>query len=150
VIDRHAHMFKWKGLALEPGTFLKNSWQHRSILAVLNVKTGLEAGFATDRDMMSVGTMYSDTDVRRAVNEGLNPGLRLQVATIALIGTGSGEGYGSVTFSPEVTAPMRARAVDSPWEGRKAVRGTSSTAPISSRCSLTDPTAARVFSPMAG
>jgi imidazolonepropionase-like amidohydrolase len=122
LIDGHAHMFKWKGLGLNPRTFLENSWQYRTILAVVNVKTDLEAGFTTERDMMSVGTMYSDTDVRRAVNEGVVPGPRLQVATIALIGTGWGEGYGRVTFSPEVTAPMGARSVDSPWEGRKAVR----------------------------
>jgi imidazolonepropionase-like amidohydrolase len=117
LIDGHAHMFKAQALGLSPKMFLENSWQYRTILAVVNVKTDLEAGFTTERDMMSVGAMYSDTDVRRAINEGLIPGPRLQVATVALIGTGWGEGYGPVRFSP-----MGARAVDSPWEGRKAVR----------------------------
>ena len=122
LIDGHAHMFKSKALGLNPMLYLQNSWQYRTILAVVNVKTDLEAGFTTERDMMSVGAMYSDADVRRAVNEGVIPGPRLQVATVALIGTSWAEGYGTVRFSPEVTAPLGARAIDSPWEGRKAVR----------------------------
>ncbi len=122
LIDGHAHMFKAQALGLSPKLFLENSSQYRTIWAVVNVKTDLEAGFTTERDMMSVGAMYSDTDVRRAINEGVIPGPRLQVATVALIGSGWGEGYGAVRFSPEVTAPMGARAIDSPWEGRKAVR----------------------------
>jgi imidazolonepropionase-like amidohydrolase len=122
LIDGHAHMFKSQSLGLSPRLFLENSSQYRTILAVLNVKTDLQAGFTTERDMMSVGAMYSDTDVRRAINEGVIPGPRLQVATVALIGSGWGEGYGATRFSPEVVAPMGARAIDSPWEGRKAVR----------------------------
>jgi len=122
LIDGHAHMFKSQSLGLSPRLFLENSSQYRTILAVVNVKTDLQAGFTTERDMMSVGAMYSDTDVRRAINEGVVPGPRLQVATVALIGSGWGEGYGATRFSPEVVAPMGARAIDSPWEGRKAVR----------------------------
>jgi imidazolonepropionase-like amidohydrolase len=123
MIDGHAHMFKWQALGLDPMLYLKNSWQYRTILAVVNVKTDLEAGITTARDMMTVGAQYSDVDVKRAINEGVIPGPRELVATVALIGTGWGEGYGpNDHFSPEVTAPMGARAIDSPWEGRKAVR----------------------------
>lgn len=122
MIDGHAHMFKYRGHGANYQTFLRDSWQYRTILATVNVKTDLEAGFTTGRDMMSVGTMYSDTDVRRAVNEGIIPGPRLQVATIALTGTSWGEGYPASGLSPEVAAPLGLRTVDSPWEGRKAVR----------------------------
>lgn len=122
MIDGHAHMFKYPGHAANYLTYIRDSWQYRTILATVNVRTDLEAGFTTDRDMMSVGAMYSDTDVRRAVNEGIIPGPRLQVATIALTGTNWGEGYPPAGVSPEVTVPLGLRNVDSPWEGRKAVR----------------------------
>ena len=122
MVDGHAHMFKFKGHEANWLTYLRDSWQYRTILATVNVKTDLEAGFTTDRDMMSVGAMYSDTDVRRAVNEGIIPGPRLQVATIALTGTSWGEGYPPGGVSPEVNAPLGLRTIDSPWEGRKAVR----------------------------
>src|SRR4029077_4493181 len=78
MIDGHAHMFKWQALGLNPMLYLKNSWQYRTILAVVNVKTDVEAGFTTERDMMTVGAQYSDVDVKRAINEGVIPGPRLQ------------------------------------------------------------------------
>jgi imidazolonepropionase-like amidohydrolase len=120
LIDGHAHMFKWAGLPFDEQTLLQNSWQYRTILAVLNVKTDLEAGFTTQRDMMSMGTMYSDTDVRRAINEGVIPGPRLQVATIPLMGTAWLPT--PRLFSPYLTLPQDAVLVDSPSAGRKAVR----------------------------
>ena len=122
LIDAHAHMLKSKRIGLTAENFLKYSWQYRTILATVNVKTDLEAGFTTERDCMSAGARYSDTDVRRAVNEGIIPGPRLQVATVALMGTSWGEGYSKGGASPEVIAPLGLRLVDSPWEGRKAVR----------------------------
>lgn len=128
LIDGHAHLFKTSklggGSAFTVQMLLTDSWQYRTIVAVLNARKNLEAGFTTMRDCGTVGAMYSDTDLRRAINEGLVPGPRLQVATIPLIGTTwlpPSRGP-QRSFSPEVTVPMGARAVDSPWEGRKAVR----------------------------
>jgi imidazolonepropionase-like amidohydrolase len=122
LIDGHGHVFKSKELDLTYETFLKYSWQYRTIFAVVNAKKDLEAGFTTARDLMSAGAMYSDVDLRRAIDEGIVPGPRLQVATVGLIGTSWGEGYEEGGLSPEVTAPLGVRAIDSPWEGRKAVR----------------------------
>jgi imidazolonepropionase-like amidohydrolase len=128
LIDGHAHLFKSNklggGSAFTVQMLLTDSWQYRTIVAVVNARKNLEAGFTTMRDCGTVGAMYSDTDLRRAINEGLVPGPRLQVATIPLIGTTwlpPSRGP-QRSFSPEVTVPSGARAVDSPWEGRKAVR----------------------------
>jgi imidazolonepropionase-like amidohydrolase len=98
---------------------LKQSWQYRTILATLNVKRDLEAGFTALRDVETEGAMYSDVDVRNAINQGLIPGPRLKVATRGISTTG---GYGLEGYSPEVTVPIGVQTIDSPSEGRKAVR----------------------------
>jgi len=98
---------------------LKQSWQYRTILATLNVKRDLLAGFTAMRDVESEGSMYSDVDVRNAINQGLIPGPRLQVSTRGISSTG---GYGLQGYSPEVTVPIGVQTVDGPVEARKAVR----------------------------
>jgi imidazolonepropionase-like amidohydrolase len=98
---------------------LKQSWQYRTILATLNVKRDLEAGFTAMRDVETEGAMYSDVDVRNAINQGLIPGPRLKVATRGISTTG---GYGLEGYSPEVTVPIGVQIVDGPAEARKAVR----------------------------
>jgi imidazolonepropionase-like amidohydrolase len=98
---------------------LKQSWQYRTILATLNVKKDLEAGFTAMRDVETEGAMYSDVDVRNAINGGLIPGPRLKVATRGISTTG---GYGLEGYSPEVTVPIGVQIIDGPWEARKAVR----------------------------
>src|ERR1700677_5148818 len=98
---------------------LKQSWQYRTILATLNVKRDLEAGFTAMRDVETEGAMYSDVDVRNAINQGLIPGPRLKVATRGISTTG---GYGLEGYSPEVTVPVGVQIIDSPFEARKAVR----------------------------
>ena len=98
---------------------LKQSWQYRTILATLNVKRDLEAGFTSMRDVETEGAMYSDVDVRNAINQGLIPGPRLKVATRGISTTG---GYGLEGYSPEVNVPIGVQTIDSPAEGRKAVR----------------------------
>jgi imidazolonepropionase-like amidohydrolase len=98
---------------------LKQSWQYRTILATLNVKKDLEAGFTAMRDVETEGSMYSDVDVRNAINQGLIPGPRLKVATRGISSTG---GYGLEGYSPEVDVPRGVQIVDGPVEARKAVR----------------------------
>jgi imidazolonepropionase-like amidohydrolase len=98
---------------------LKQSWQYRTILATLNVKRDLEAGFTAMRDVETEGSMYSDVDVRNAINQGLIPGPRLKVSTRGISSTG---GYGLSGYSPEVTVPFGVQTVDGLVEARKAVR----------------------------
>ena len=98
---------------------LKDSYQYRTILATLNVKNDLEAGFTAMRDVETEGAMYSDVDVRNAINQGLIPGPRLKVATRGLSSTG---GYALQGYAPQVTVPTGVQLVDGPYEARKAVR----------------------------
>ena len=120
MIDAHTHLF----LTGESGgrydeQLLKESWQYRTIEAVVNARKDLEAGFTTLRDLETEGAMFSDVDVRNAINRGLIPGPRLQVATRALSTTG---GYPLEGYSPEVVVPSGVQVVDSPWAARQAVR----------------------------
>jgi imidazolonepropionase-like amidohydrolase len=120
LIDAHSHLF----LTGEFGSrydeeLLKESWQYRTIEAVVNAKKDLDAGFTTMRDLGSHGAMYSDVDLRNAINKGLVPGPRLQVATLAMSTTG---GFRLSGYSPEVTVPSGVQIVDSPDGARLGVR----------------------------
>ena len=120
LIDAHTHLLLTGD---DNGRYdeqlLKESWQYRTIEAVVNAKRDLDAGFTSMRDVETEGAMYSDVDVRNAINRGLIPGPRLQVATRAISTTG---GYPLEGYSPEVSVPSGAQIVDSADEGRKAVR----------------------------
>ena len=120
LIDAHTHLFlTGEASGRYDEQLLKESWQYRTIEAVVNARKDLEAGFTTMRDLETEGAMYSDVDVRNAINRGLVPGPRLQVATRALSTTG---GYPLEGYSPEVPVPTGVQIVDSPEEARKAVR----------------------------
>jgi imidazolonepropionase-like amidohydrolase len=120
LIDCHTHiMLSDTDNSHYDEILLKQSWQYRTILATLNVKRDLEAGFTAMRDVETEGAMYSDVDVRNAINQGLIPGPRLKVATRGISTTG---GYGLEGYSPQVSVPIGVQTIDSPEEARKAVR----------------------------
>jgi imidazolonepropionase-like amidohydrolase len=120
LIDAHTHIFlTGESHGRYDEQLLKESWQYRTIEAVINVKKDLEAGFTAMRDVETEGAMYSDVDVRNAINNGLIPGPRLQVSTRAISTTG---GYPLEGYSPEVTVPSGVQIVDSPDAARLAVR----------------------------
>src|SRR6516162_2727182 len=120
LIDAHTHLFlTGESHGRYEEQLLKESWQYRTIEAVVNAKKDLEAGFTTLRDLETEGAMYSDVDVRNAINRGLIPGPRLQVVTRALSTTGA---YPLEGYSPEVPVPSGAQIVDSPEAARQAVR----------------------------
>ena len=120
LIDCHTHiMVNTKDVTEYDDVLLKQSWQYRTILATLAAKRTLEAGFTALRDVESEGAMYSDVDIRNAINQGLIPGPRMKVSTRGISTTG---GYGLEGYSPEVTVPIGVQTIDGPWEARKAVR----------------------------
>ncbi len=120
LIDAHTHLFlTGESHGRYDEQLLKESWQYRTIEAVVNANRDLEAGFTAMRDVETEGAMYSDVDVRNAIDRGLIPGPRLQVSTRALSTTG---GYPLEGYSPEVLVPSGVQNVDSPSEARKAVR----------------------------
>jgi imidazolonepropionase-like amidohydrolase len=120
LIDAHTHLFlTGESHGRYEEQLLKESWQFRTIEAVVNARKDLDAGFTTMRDLETEGAMYSDVDVKKAINNGLIPGPRLQVVTRALSTTG---GYPLEGYSPEVTVPFGAQIVDTPEAARQAVR----------------------------
>jgi imidazolonepropionase-like amidohydrolase len=71
------------------------------------------------RDLETEGAMYTDVDVKRAINNGIIPGPRLFVSTRALSVTG---GYGPSGYAPEIVYPRGVQIVDGVESARKAVR----------------------------
>jgi len=76
-------------------------------------------GFTTLRDLKTLGAMYSDVDLRNAIDRGVVEGPRMQVATRGIQATG---GFIMRGYSPDVPLPSALQVVDSPWAAREAVR----------------------------
>lgn len=117
LIDAHTHVFANKEDFYEE--VLKESLQYRTLLALVNAQKDLNAGFTTIRDVKTEGAMYSDVDLRNAINRGIVPGPRMQVATRGLQSTG---GFQPNGYAPQLALPSVEEQVDSPWEARRAVR----------------------------
>lgn len=57
--------------------------------ATNHVRAELMAGFTAERDLGTEGAAYSDVGLKLAINQGIIPGPRMQVATRAIVATGS-------------------------------------------------------------
>jgi len=121
LIDGHTHILLQGDVTAEDydEQLLKESTPYRTIRAVVAVKTALENGFTTMRDVETEGAMYADVDVKRAINRGIIPGPRLFVSTRSLDITGA---YPLVGYSWELHMPKGVQVVDGVDECRKAVR----------------------------
>ena len=98
---------------------LKQSPEYRTILATVNARRALEYGFTSIRDVETEGAGYADADVKRAINNGVIPGPRMQVATRALDVTGA---YPLQGYAPNVVVPHGVQVVDGADNARQAVR----------------------------
>src|SRR5262249_39053579 len=76
-------------------------------------------GFTTVRDLETEGAGYADVDIRNAIDRGVIPGPRMQVATRALDVTGA---YPLLGYAPNVPVPHGVQVVNGADEARKAVR----------------------------
>ena len=117
LIDAHTHVFG-NGPDLET-QILRDSYQYRTLTALANAQKDLMVGFTTLRDLKTLGAMYSDVDLRNAIDRGIVPGPRMQVSTRGIQTTG---GFLMNGYSSEVPVPMALQVVDSPWAAREAVR----------------------------
>jgi imidazolonepropionase-like amidohydrolase len=117
LIDAHTHVFG-NGPDLE-AQILRDSYQYRTLTALANAQKDLMVGFTTLRDLKTLGAMYSDVDLRNAIDRGIVPGPRMQVSTRGIQATG---GFLMNGYSAEVPVPMALQVVDSPWAAREAVR----------------------------
>ena len=121
LIDAHVHLLLQGDVTTEDYDvqLFKESMAYRALRASRAAKIGLEHGFTTMRDLETEGAMYTDVDLKRAINNGIIPGPRLFVSTRALSVTG---GYGPSGYSPEISYPRGVQIVDGVEAARKAVR----------------------------
>src|SRR5712691_5972269 len=111
LIDAHTHILLQGDItsAYYDEQLFRESMPYRALRASRAVKIALEHGFTTLRDVETEGAMYTDVDVKRAINNGVIPGPRLFVSTRAMSVTG---GYGPSGYSPEIGYPMGVQIVD--------------------------------------
>ncbi len=117
LIDAHTHVFG-NGPDFD-NQILRDSYQYRTLTALANAQKDLMVGFTTLRDLKTLGAMYSDVDLRNAIDRGIVAGPRMQVATRGIQTTG---GFIMRGYSSEVPLPTALQVVDSPWAAREAVR----------------------------
>jgi imidazolonepropionase-like amidohydrolase len=121
LIDTHTHILLQGDITAADydEQLLKQSPEYRTILATVNARRALEYGFTTIRDVETEGAGYADVDVKKAINNGVIPGPRMQVATRAMDVTGA---YPLLGYAPNVEVPHGVQVVDGADAGRKAVR----------------------------
>lgn len=106
LVNAHAHL-EGSGEPDLMGMIQSTTANQRLLRAVANASKAIKAGVTTMRDLGCSNRI--STDVHEAIEEGRIPGPRMRTAGAALCMTG-GHGW-----------PI-GRAVDSPWDARKAVR----------------------------
>src|SRR5881394_1690400 len=121
LIDAHTHALLQGDITAEDydKQLFHESLPYRALRATKALKIALDHGFTTIRDVETEGAMYTDVDLKRAVNNGVIAGPRMVVSTRAMSVTG---GYGPSGYSPEVTYPRGVQIVDGVDQARKAVR----------------------------
>ena len=121
MIDTHTHILLQGDITASDydEQLLKQSPEYRTILATVNARRALEYGFTSIRDVETEGAGYADADVKKAINNGVIPGPRMQVATRAMDVTGA---YPLLGYAPGVSVPHGVQVVDGADAGRRAVR----------------------------
>src|SRR5215469_6489832 len=121
LIDTHTHVLLQGDITAADydQQLLKQSPEYRTILATVNARRALEYGFTSIRDLETEGAGYADADVKKAINNGVIPGPRMQVATRALDVTGA---YPLQGYAPAVMMPHGVQLVDGADNARQAVR----------------------------
>src|SRR5438105_6442825 len=121
LIDTHTHVLLQGDITAADYDvqLLKQSREYRTILGTVNARRALEYGFTTIRDVETEGAGYADVDLKKAINNGVIPGPRMQVATRALDVTGA---YPLLGYAPNVSVPHGVQVVDGADPARVAVR----------------------------
>jgi imidazolonepropionase-like amidohydrolase len=122
LIDAHSHLFLHPyNETLWNDQVLKEPLGYRVVEAVLHARNTLLQGFTTLRDLGTEGAGFEDVSVKRAIDQGLIPGPRLQVATRAIVATGS-YGPGPRGFRPDLELPQGGQPVSGVPQVLEAVR----------------------------
>jgi imidazolonepropionase-like amidohydrolase len=89
--------------------------------AVNHAKAALMAGFTSTRDLGTEGAGYADVGLKEAINQGIVPGPRMQVATRAIVVTGEYAPKGFATEYEDLI-PQGAEEADGPDKISRVVR----------------------------
>ena len=121
LIDTHTHVLLQGDITSEDYDvqLLKWSTPYRTILGTVSARRALEYGFTTIRDLETEGAGYADVDIKKAINNGIIAGPRMQAAGRAMDVTGA---YPVLGYSWELKFPKGVQEVDGADGGRKAVR----------------------------
>lgn len=121
LIDTHTHVLLQGDITASDydEQLLKQSSEYRTILGTVNARRALDYGFTSIRDLETEGAGYADADIKKAINGGIIPGPRMQVATRALDVTGA---YPLQGYAPNVMVPHGVQLVDGAESARQAVR----------------------------
>src|SRR4029079_5528833 len=110
LIEAHSHVL------LHP--YSETSWNDqvareslslRVARATTHLRSTLQAGFTTVRDLGTEGAGYADVGLKQAVEQGIIPGPRMIVTTRAIVASGS---YGPKGYASEWTVPQGAEEAD--------------------------------------
>ncbi|MEK7834505.1 MAG: amidohydrolase family protein [Acidobacteriota bacterium] len=120
LIEAHSHVL------LHP--YSETSWndqvarEHQSLRvarATNHLRDTLLAGFTTIRDLGTEGAGFADVGLKQAVQQGIIPGPRMLVATLAIVASGS---YGPKGYATEWNVPQGAEEADGVDSLTRAVR----------------------------
>jgi imidazolonepropionase-like amidohydrolase len=126
LMDLHSHLFLHPyDEALWNKQVLEEPVDYRTINAVRYAKATLDSGFTFLRDLGTEGAGFADVSLKRAIDEGLIPGPRLEIATLAIVAS-SCYGPGPGGFRPDLTLPQGAQPVSGAAEIAAAVRSQAS------------------------
>ncbi|HTL08412.1 MAG TPA: amidohydrolase family protein [Chitinophagaceae bacterium] len=121
--DCHTHVLLQGDITSEDYDvqLLKESIPYRTLRASRSAKLALDYGFTSIRDLETEGAMYADVDVKKAINNHVIPGPRMQVATRSI------NTVGHYAISPrdynwELDWPKGVQEINGADEARKAVR----------------------------
>jgi imidazolonepropionase-like amidohydrolase len=110
LIDAHSHILLHPySETIWNDQVAKESVSLRVARATNHLRNTLMAGFTTLRDLGTEGAGYADVGLKQAVEQGIIPGPRLQIATLAIVATGS---YGPKGYASEWRVPQGAEEAD--------------------------------------
>jgi imidazolonepropionase-like amidohydrolase len=111
LIDSHTHILLQPEDERGAPPVITKSQAFRTVQGVAAAKRDLEAGFTTLRDVDSEGAGFADVAIRDAINQGIVPGPRLFVSTLALTITGGH--MNNAGLNPDIPIPEPAALTDS-------------------------------------
>ena len=123
LIDCHTHVLLQGDITADDyaDQLLKESIPYRTLRASLACKTALYHGFTSIRDVETEGAMYADVDLKKAINNGVIEGPRMQVATRAISTTGRYP-LSNSEYAWELVLPKGVQEITGADEARRAVR----------------------------